>query len=223
MGFSEKEEKHESYGMIGVSRMFSGKENILFGSSIRHNTVMRLRIKPGKCIRSLNHDSYMSDGHSYIEVDMSVTQFAELISSINQGDGVPCTIARINNKSIDQPTMGSKREQFVNEFSESTDEVAKKLDGLLSFAKSLSSKQSVSKADRQALVHKIEMLRQDIESNLPFIAKMFNEQMDKTVDEAKGEVEGFIAQRTQELGLQNIRDLAGIGQSIQNQLPGNSE
>ncbi len=35
------------------------------------------------------------------------------------------------------------------------------------------------------------MLKSDIGSNIEFIADQFNEQMDKTVMEAKGEIESF--------------------------------
>ena len=38
---------------------------------------------------------------------------------------------------------------------------------------------------------KLNMLNSDIGSNIGFIADQFNEQMDKTVMEAKGEIESF--------------------------------
>ena len=41
------------------------------------------------------------------------------------------------------------------------------------------------------ILKKLNMLNYDIVSNIGFIADQFNEQMDKTVMEAKGEIESF--------------------------------
>jgi hypothetical protein len=51
------------------------------------------------------------------------------------------------------------------------------------------------------------MLRQEVRSNLPFIQSMFNEQMDKTVKEAKGEIEAFTQNKIHALGLEKLEDL----------------
>ena len=49
------------------------------------------------------------------------------------------------------------------------------------------------------------MLRQEVESHVPFIQNSFNEQMDKTVLEAKGEVEGFVMHKVISAGLEGLQ------------------
>lgn len=52
-------------------------------------------------------------------------------------------------------------------------------------------KKNLTKADRQDIISKLSKLSMSIGSNIDFIAEQFNEQMDKTVMEAKGEIEAF--------------------------------
>ena len=52
-------------------------------------------------------------------------------------------------------------------------------------------KKNLTKADRQEILSKLSKLSMDIGCNMDFIVDQFNEQMDKTVMEAKGEIEAF--------------------------------
>lgn len=109
---------HPAFGLIGFSRV-SGGENTLFGSSIKHNDRIIMRLKHAKQDRHLHDDWYHGRG-LITEVEMSYSQFAECISSLNVGEGVPCTI-RYTEKDGMVPYIKenvSKREQFRNEFSE---------------------------------------------------------------------------------------------------------
>ena len=62
----------------------------------------------------------MLDGHEIIEVAMSQSQFAEVITSMNVDAGVPCTIKYIQGKGhIDEADFINKRQQITNEFKDS--------------------------------------------------------------------------------------------------------
>lgn len=54
-----------------------------------------------------------------------------------------------------------------------------------------SQKKALTKADKETVISKLRKLSMDLGCNLDFIADQFNEQMDKTVMEAKGEIESF--------------------------------
>jgi len=78
----------------------------------------------------------------------------------------------------------------------------------------LSEKKPPTKADKETILKGIKMLRQEIESNVPFIQQSFNEQMDKTVLEAKGEVEGFVMHKVISTGLEGLqKEFKLIGES----------
>ena len=52
-------------------------------------------------------------------------------------------------------------------------------------------KKSLNKADKEDIINKLTQIASAINTNVNFTYKMFNEQMDKTVMEAKGEIEAF--------------------------------
>ena len=83
MGFG-KVSKHESYGIIGISRVTSHPAKNLFGSSVKHTHSMALRIKTASVDRHLNQDWYHAE-NELIEIEMSPTQFAEMITSLDTG------------------------------------------------------------------------------------------------------------------------------------------
>lgn len=184
--------KHPAFGMIGFSRVCGG-ENTLFGSSIKHNDRIIMKIKHGEQDRCLHEDYYY--GHGLItEVEMSYSQFAECISTLNVGDGVPCTI-RFTEKDGRIPYIkenNSKREQFRNEFSstisKAMEQVQEEIDAI---QKSLDDKKNLGVKDRKEIISKLRQVKYNIGSNLDFCVEQFDAQMDKTTLEAKGEIEAF--------------------------------
>ncbi len=178
--------------MIGFSRV-SGGENVLFGSSIKHNNRIVMTLKHGKQDRHLSKDWYY--GHRLIaEVEMSYSQFAECITAMNVGDGVPCTI-RYTEKDGYIPAIAennSKREQFRNEFSDTILKAMEQVqDQINEIQKSLDEKKAFGVKDRKEMISKLQQIKNNIGSNLDFCVEQFEEQMDKTTLEAKGEIEAF--------------------------------
>lgn len=124
---------------------------------------------------------------------MSYSQFAEAITSFGCGTGIPCTI-RYTEKDgrIPECDFVSKREQFTDEFKTQTNKAMQKSKELIDEVAALfESKKNLTKKDKEVILMKLNMLNSDIGSNIGFVADQFNEQMDKTVMEAKGEIESF--------------------------------
>lgn len=200
--------KHESYGILQISRVSHGKETVLFGSSIPHRETIRLSIHPGELNRSLSHDWYYAKSREYIEIEMSQAQFAEAITSLNQGSGTPVTIRRLDGKDIDPPEFSNKRMIFEEEFKNQMQELGDELDALTESAEDiLRNKKSVNKSDRQKILNQISRLKAKITSSIPFIASSYNEQLDKISQEAKAEVEAFTINKINQLGLEKLEDL----------------
>jgi predicted transcriptional regulator len=199
-----KYEEHESYGMIQISRLSGGLSN-LFGSSIQHGHTIAIRINTAKLCRHLNTDWY-HDQNEIVEIELSPTQFTEAITNMNT-NGVPCTIRRVQGKRMENPPSKNKKQEFEDEFSDRMKEVAKKLSKLTEQTeKILSSKKAPTKAEKETILHEISMLDQEVRSNMPFAYRCFNEQMDKTVTEAKGEVEAFVTNKIANLGLKALKE-----------------
>jgi hypothetical protein len=165
-----------------------------------------LKIRPAKLDRHLNRDWFYATRVPYVEVEMSYSQFAEAITAMNVGDGVPVTLRYLNGRQIEECPQIDKRQEFDNEFENEMLSIGESLRKLTEQAETLlSEKKAPTKADKEAILKGIKKLQQEIESNVPFIKKSFTEQMDKTVLEAKGEVEGFVMHKVISAGLEGLQ------------------
>ena len=205
-------EQHESYGMIGVHRLHGGSTQ-LFGTSVRHDTRIAITIKRGEKRRDLSNNWYYGR-EELIEVELSPTQFAEMITSMNFGDGVPCTIKRIGRERMPDCPEIQQRALFEEEFKSTMRGVGQDARDLIQEAREILGKKSVNKGDREKLLAGLNHLLQMLESNMPFIQGRFNEAMDKTVLEAKTEVEAFVAAKIQSLGIESLQQLNSSRPSV---------
>jgi hypothetical protein len=197
----ERVDSHPSYALLQFSRV-SGSSRHLFGTSIEHFNTVRLRIIAAVCKRDLYHSWYHETSPEYIEVEMSQSQFAEAITSMNLGDGVPCTITYLAGNRVPNPPENEKpREVIREEFKEKMKSVSKKFDGGISEIAELLKKKSLGKADREEILEVLSQLQMELGCNIPFIHRSFDEATDQTVVEAKGEVEAFIMTNVVNAGL----------------------
>lgn len=199
----ETKEEHESYGLVGFYRRSGGSEN-LFGSSIRHGTTIALQIKTASRIRNLSN--YWVHGEKdLIELVLSANQFANLLTSMNCGDGIPCTLKYVMGKRMADPPAVEQRELFEQEFKRDVDKVTKSARVALSeITKMFETKTSIGKADRAEILGKIQTIVNLLTDSIPFVQSQFNEAMDKTVSEARSEVDSFIETKIHSLGIEAL-------------------
>lgn len=191
--------KHESYGMVGISHVTCGGVS-LFGSSIKHDRVIRLRIKRACVERDLHKEWYHGD-ESIIEIDLSAAQFAEFITTPNVGDGIPCTIRRVEGENMEEPPYRGQNEIFNQELQKGFEAAMSDADGLINDAREmLDSKGPMKVAEKKALLSKLNKLVQHIKSNMPFLHKQFTRSMDKTVSAAKAEIDSFYTSTIMKMG-----------------------
>ena len=200
--------KHPSFANLYIGRCQCSGRTALFGSSIKHHDIITLRISPAYMDRELNHDRYYAESSPYIEIDMSQAQFAQAITSLNMGDGVPVTLRRINGEDIEPCPFVDKREQFSNEFREDMNEIARKLAETTKEVEELiQNKKTFSKADKEKILSTLNRVTMQISSNYPYMYSMFNEQMGKTVTEAKAEIESHIQARMEDMAMKAGRNI----------------
>lgn len=182
---------HPSYGTLAFSRR-SGRATPLFGSSIKHRDTIAMTLYHADITRGLHEDNIYGN-KPIAEVEMSYSQFAEAITSMNMGSGVPITIRWTEKDGKIHPCdFVNKREQFADEFKEKRKRATNESQQIIKdVAEMFEQKKNLTKADRQEILSKLSKLSMDIGCNMDFIVDQFNEQMDKTVMEAKGEIEAF--------------------------------
>lgn len=183
--------KHPSFGMLSFNRTHGGHSN-LFGSSIQHNDTIHMVLREGVVTRGLNDDWYVGEDE-ILEVEMSQSQFAELITSMNVGTGTPCTIKYLRGKGrINEADFINKRQQITNEFKECMNERMSDAKEFYDEVKGLfTTKKSIGKGDREMILRRLANVTQGMESSSKFIFDQFQNQIDKTITEAKGEIEAF--------------------------------
>ena len=198
-------ETHPAYGLVGFTRTFSSAKHPLFGSSIEHSNSVRLTIKRASVSRNLNSDHFFGEGN-LIEVEMSQAQFAEAITSMNVDEGTPCTIRFIAGEGK-IPNIESKNagEKFSNEFNSHIENNCLSAKKLFSEMQELfETKKSIGKGDRDELLKKFSHLIMEMDDNSKFISTQFDRQMNKTVSEAKAEVEAFVQNKLNLIALQTL-------------------
>jgi hypothetical protein len=176
--------------MLSFSRRTGGKTP-LFGSSIEHSDTIAMTLRHGEITRGLNTDWYYGD-KIIAEAEMSYSQFAECITSMNMGSGVPVTI-RLTEKDgrITPCDFVNKKEQFQNELKDRLNNANELSMNLAKEVAEIFDKKTLNKSDKQEIMGKINHIIAEVSSNASFTYDCFNEQMDKTITEAKGEIEAF--------------------------------
>lgn len=201
----EKVNTHPSYGMLQFSRCSRSSGISLFGSNIQHKDTIVMRLREGEISRLLNGDYYYA-GKEIAEVEMSYTQFAEAITSLNHGSGIPVTLRWLRHTGEIEPCpFVSKKETFEMEFKENLEEANVKANKLLASVKNLfEEKKSLTKKDKEEILSQICQLSNTINGNRDFIYRRFNESVEKTTLEAKGEIEAFMQNRINDLAQQAL-------------------
>lgn len=208
----EKTTEHESFGIAGFSRLSRGGDGTtLFGSSIKHNNTITFKVYHAEHIRRLHEDRfYARGGMPIVEIEMSQTQFADMITTMNIGDGSPVTIRSVHGKRMANCPHENKRMQHSKEFKERMAQFGNSLTQTKTDIYSMIEKR-LPKKDQQELKNMLDGLIQEIRNNIPFFENQFSEQIDKTVTEAKGEVEAFITNKIMSTGLNALQMEQGGG------------
>lgn len=209
-----EKDKQEAYGLLGFYRQTSSDKHPLFGSSIKHSNTIALKIQDASVHRGLHKDWFHGD-NLLIEVEMSQSQFAEAITSMNMNDGIPCTIRYIQGKGrIPDIEFKDTVKKFNTEFSFHIINSADEARQLLKDTNELfSNKASIGKRDREEILNRLSQLITHLDGNSKFIVTQFENQMDKTVTEAKAEIEAFIQNKMSSIASQSIADKQSIGLS----------
>ena len=114
-----------------------------------------------------------------------------------------------------EPPYESKKDMFSKEFEIKMKNISNDLTENLKIAKQILAKPSIGKADKEEIIKLFEKFTTNIGSNIPFIEKSFIEQMDKTVTEAKAEIDAFIHRRITDEGRKVLLGETGEQKLIQ--------
>lgn len=197
-------EKHKSWGMVGFYHNFgSGRE--LFGSDVTNHNTIRLTVKHAVKHRELGRDWTMGDD-IICEVELSALQFAELLTNMNMGDGVPCTIKYTREDGyVDYKSEKSKIEVIQEERSAEIDEASLNLQEVINELTELISNKKIPKTIGGELLHKLKVATSNLEgSNYEFYKKQAFNEVAQMVVEAKSQISEHINHKIYSVGLEHL-------------------
>lgn len=200
----EERLQHPSFGQISFSRIQSTGTSF-YGSELKQDHYIQLNIVRSEINRTLTQDWYFGR-ESLVKLRLSSNQFSELITTMNRGDGIPCTLEFVK-EYIPQIEHTESRKDFVHrKFEDRMKQFADTLKDKQAKAKALVNKKTLSKQDIHDINTHLNWMTQEISGNIPFFAKCFQETMDEVVIEAKQEVENAIQHKINTLGLQELHN-----------------
>lgn len=206
--FESEEVQHPAFGMVRFSNI-SGEAD-LFGSAVKHQHFISLTIMRGSYRHELGRDWYHSRGE-LIEVYLSASQFAELLTCMNIGSGVPCTIRHIDY--VDQgriPKQESEAKRVEKYMQDKMHMFADRLNGARAKAETILNKDgAITKTERKELLGAISSMFQEMRSNIPFYERSFAEAAEKLTQQAKTEIENFVNAKISQLGVEALKGMSG--------------
>lgn len=180
--------------VLAFSRGYGGAKG-LYGSKISHQNFISMRVKSAYTNHQYGHDSYYGD-ELLLEVEMSASQFAEAITSLNMGDGVPVTLRYTQLTGvIDKPEVPDFRQILNDDILEHVADSRKLVRDARRKAEEIVAKKSMNKADREEILSLLNRLEISVGSDTMFTIEQLQRQLDSIVAESKGEIESFLQQR----------------------------
>lgn len=193
---------HPTFGMVSFSKVSSGGGTPFYGSDLKHNEFISLRINGSSLERSLTSDYYVEE-ERIVEVRMTKSQFSELLTCMNS-EGTPCTIEFIKDKTIPKlPKMKTRRGYVRSSFKERMDEFSETLKAQSKLAKEIITKKTLSKLDQENLGRAIASLFTQVQDNIPYFLDCFDESMEEILVEVKSQITQSIKEKTEYQELNN--------------------
>lgn len=204
----EVKETHESFGLIGFFRSQGSRR--LFGSHLEnHASFITMRVHRAARRHGLSRDWYGTSGRlPIVEVCMSAAQFSQAITSMNMGEGVPCTIESVEGISMEKVPadvvaenvkIRDDFEEMISGVVELLAEAHKEMDVIVE------SKSTISKSRAREMVAILAKALQEVQLNAPFVVSSFQESAEKVVTSAKAEIEAFTALALRKAGMEHMR------------------
>ena len=201
--YGETKATPPAFGQVSAARV-NGRAN-LYGSDFSHNGYVTLSIKGSELRRSLSRDWHF-EREQIIEIALSEAQWATLVSSLNNGGGVPCTLMWQQEKGLIPrlPDPEKRVDQFTAEMQEDFADAVAAVDVLKEQIKGM----GLSKKRTDELISQADLVSKKLTSSAPFVAEQFAEHMEEEVERAKVEIHGYASQLFQRAG---VTALAGEG------------
>lgn len=206
MNENEERTTHPSYGMIGIYRHHTGGNRHLFGSDLpNHFNTLVIRVKRAERI-SDECGERVRGLQEIVEVEMSAAQFAELITTPNTGDGVPCTLRCVGRERQAEPIQSEtkldrqrrKVEERAKDFLKSVEAEFAEIDSIVDKRGTMTVK------ERERIGAQLQRIQMELRSNMPFLVETFQEACEGLVASAKAEIDAALTTAVHKAGFEAL-------------------
>lgn len=196
-------EIHPSWAVIGASRgSFSPPGVALFDSEIRHQHAVTIRIMEASRSRHGQHDYINGAGGKVVaEVTLSEAQWASFVSSMNMGDGVPCTLRmRDSDYQVPDAPYEPRLALTMAQAKGAAEEAFKDVVEALEEYERLVSEKAPARERKEAystLYHRIK----NAAPNIEYAGKVLAGHAEDVVMKARADLEAYVVKAAQTLGV----------------------
>ena len=214
-GGTERVIKHASFATVNATRTSCNKMT-LFDSNINHDGYITLSFQEAEMIDGAYGSRVSGHGRSIFEVAMSENQFVGLVTRMNMGSGIPCTIQHGRTGPLEiVPDIGAfedsaeklkrkSREIHQHGVERVQSDVAKLKELLLALPK--------KKQEEAGRI--IEYMTSTTLMNLDYGKDVLQETADKLVTEAKVEINATVQGIITQLGVDSLHQLTQIAAGV---------
>jgi hypothetical protein len=199
-----------SYGMAVFSRIQCQGARF-FGSDITHDTAIMLTITNAEeCVNDAGFTRYHSK-ETVTTVYFTPSQFASLLTNMNTS-GVPCTFRHkidTDGKLVayELPQSKSKSQRIKDAVRTRAGNLIQTVRDLNKRTQELLNAKTITKSEFKVYAEEVRQIQVDIETNLPWYAEVIQEQVDKTVSDAKASIEDFAQLPVERTGLDALNKM----------------
>lgn len=205
---------HPAFGMISVNRV-NTNGTTLFGSDLNHQEYINLEVYEGQSCEHSGSTCYMRQRRlPIVSVNLSVAQWATLVSSFGLGEGIPCTLRSKREGEFQQmpfiEAVETTKQRFDRQIKDAVARETAHLQEVLAAITSLSSKGNAGKKELQELQRLAASRIGNLPSNFAFTNTLIEEQMEHIVAAGKAELEAVATGVAQRLGVKTMQDLIAL-------------
>ena len=194
---------HPSYGQVTISRCTSNVGHVLYGSLLRHDAFLSFRLHRSEIYRENGIERHFPR-EIMAEFLMSEAQFAQMITTLNIGSGVPVTISHFDNKRIDAPPARNERVEVDKDLKKASQDAVTSAEKVLTEMGQMISSGKINKTTLKRLQNELENAIRQMASSASFLKGVFDESIEKAVTAAKADFDNYVRLQLQQAGLQQL-------------------
>jgi hypothetical protein len=194
-GHDGKAMTHPAFGQVVISKV-QGRRT-LYGSDFDHNQYVEVTLFESELRRDLSHE-WPYSRKRIVSFCLSEAQWAAMVSSFGNGSGTQVTISEREGVGLVPSFPLRDAGQFFKAEGDARVDI---VDQRLVELEAAVAETTLSGKAKSKLLDKIRSARQEIKSNLPFVAKSFSEHLETRVEKAKVEVNAWIQNTIMRAGL----------------------